>query len=116
MFIFLDGDDVGVSLEQAIWSDNVDEYVRRSAELTNFFHELARDLADAGASVLTVGGDSILATVAPEGVDVIVAFFSKRQQEDASICFSVGLGSTLASAHTALRVAKSSGKARLAIR
>lgn len=112
MFILVDGDDVGASLEEAIWREDVASYVQRSGELTAHFRSMADVMSEAGATVLAVGGDSVLATCEPDVLDQIVNALNWLQSSS-QVRSSAGVGTSLSRAHVALRMAKVSGKSRL---
>ncbi|MDR7381733.1 GTP cyclohydrolase IIa [Promicromonospora iranensis] len=114
VFILVDGDNIGARLEHAIWLDDPAEYVRRSNELTSFFERMGTELTNAGISVLAIGGDSVLAECSTSDIPSVLEVLDKvRARHD--VDFSGGLGGTLSQAQTALRIAKTSGKARIHI-
>ena len=106
LFVAIDGDDVGVTLEALVLRGGVADLASFSRCVTARMAALTQRLEDMGAQVIFAGGDSILVEFALPEIDL-----AWLHELPASPCtFSVGIGHDLMTAYLALRVAKGKGK------
>jgi GTP cyclohydrolase III len=112
MYISVDGDNIGSSLENLIILEKSNELRDFSQDIFLFFEAIKKELIHCGAEIIFHGGDSILAkTDDIDSVSIIDKVFSESQNYvERRISVSVGLGESMLEAYLALKAAKTSGK------
>ncbi|MFI0086494.1 mCpol domain-containing protein [Streptomyces bobili] len=114
-FAIIDGDDIGSKVESRLLADDVLGFVRTSKTIANMVESLAGHAsAVPGVTVISSGGDSILLQVSDDSIGQLSDTLEELQQPG-FFTFSVGVGGTLRESFVALRMAKSSGKCKIAI-
>jgi minimal CRISPR polymerase domain len=115
VFISVDGDDVGRSLELYILDNRIEELENFAIALTHRFEWFSSKLRHLfRAQIHLIGGDSILASCEPteETVQCLenlrIEFFQEGLPS-----ISIGIGNTSREAYLALKYAKLRGKNRL---
>ncbi|MGW1887654.1 mCpol domain-containing protein [Streptomyces sp. NPDC001970] len=114
-FAIIDGDDVGSKVERHLLSNDVSAFAEASKMVADTIKELAEELTKIdGVKVITVGGDSILTELQSDAAGQLIDTLTSLQRPN-RLTFSAGLGATLRESFVALRMAKSSGKCKIAI-
>lgn len=115
VYLALDGDDVGRSLEYLILTNQDNALRVFSYSVADAIEWLSSELTKVfGAELVFKGGDNILCTLIPgerfmEESDAMRGSFQKR----AGCTLSIGLGASASEAYIALKFAKASGKDRM---
>lgn len=115
MFIAVDGDDIGRSLELYILDNKIAELECFAVSLTRQFEGFSNKLRNHfNAKIHMIGGDSILASCNSNLVDIeqLEKFRIEFSQQGLST-ISIGIGDTSREAYLALKLAKLRGKNRI---
>ncbi|NKQ27342.1 mCpol domain-containing protein [Streptomyces galbus] len=114
LFAIIDGDDVGNKIESHLLADDVVGFVQTSKMISLAVETVAGRAAQVpGVAVISSGGDSILLQLSEESFSHLRDALATLQQPG-RFTFSVGIGGTLRESFIALRMAKSSGKCKIA--
>lgn len=105
--VAVDGDQVGKRLEQAIFNSDPDTLANLSSSITSYFQEISKFLSMNNLRVLVHGGDIVIALG-----DVTPAIVNGLFELPGPVSISAGIGSSILTAHLALRMAKASGGSR----
>lgn len=109
-YLILDGDDVGSKVEAHLLANDLQSFTTSSNEISTSIERLANCLNNiTGVSVISVGGDSILAQVDLPETSLLHNQLSELQRPG-EFTFSAGIGKTLRESFIALRMAKTAGK------
>lgn len=109
-FIAVDGDDVGPAIRTQIVANNIQGAADLSQNLRQMFIEVSSKLKDLGATIIFVGGDSLL--VKSEHRPTENWFITLPS---APCTISIGIGTSAQNAYLALQLAKAQGKNRAVI-
>ena len=105
MIISIDGDSIGKIIEGMILTNRLEQLKNFSNKVSDIVNRFSLSIEDFGGKCFLNGGDNILAFIPDSAVDKILDTISKSSEENLS--FSVGLGSSVLEAYTALKIAKS---------
>jgi len=104
-YFAIDGDEVGLKLENYIYQNQLDKATTLSKNINEFLASLQEIVSQNGGVVIFCGGDSILFKIDSIKIGL------KKLLDKAEFCtFSAGLGNTPFEAHIALKAAKASGR------
>lgn len=104
-YLLADGDRVGDRLDRALAACDLTGYLRESREVDHRRDHISAEIERLGGTVLLASADSVLASLVVPLTDSEANKLVGRQ-------WSVGQGPSLAAAHAALAVAKSSGRGK----
>lgn len=111
-YLIIDGDDVGNKVEAHLLANDVDSFTASSKEISASIDGLVDALNKIpGVSVVSAGGDSILARLDSPAAGSMGDLLSGLQRPG-RFTFSAGIGETLRESYVALRMAKAAGKRR----
>ena len=112
MYAYLDGDDVGLKIENGLLTNNETILREINAEVNSAIHELTGFLVGSNHEIIFSGADGIICKGENINIDGIHSFLKNTRS---SINFSIGVGPSLCDAFSALRFAKANGKNGTAI-
>lgn len=112
MYAYLDGDDVGLRIENGLLINSEDVLRRTNTEVNSVVYELTEVLISSNHEVIFSGADGIICKSDQIDVERIHSFLRDTKS---SICFSIGIGHSLSDAFAALRFAKANGKGGTAV-
>lgn len=107
MYIAIDGDSVGIRLQQLILEERLEELKAFSNSIHDTLLSFVRILEKHGAVVYMHGGDNIFAKCTRECAQIVseyVAVENKRNR----ICYSLAIGKNTQDTYMGLQYAKSS--------
>lgn len=104
VYVAVDGDSVGVTLERLVLERDEAGLADYSSRVRRLFDRVRRGLVKAGGTILVCGGDTILARWDRPAVSIETLILLLRRHDEPTL--SCGLGDNLADAWTALHYAK----------
>ena len=107
MYAYLDGDDVGLKIENGLLTNNETMLRKTNVEVNSIVCELTEFLVGSNHEIIFSGADGIICKGEHISIDMIHSFLHKTRS---SIRFSIGIGRSLSDAFSALRFAKANGK------
>ena len=107
MYAYLDGDDVGLKIEQGLLTNNEAILRKTNEEMNSIVCELTGFLVGSNYEIIFSGADGIICKGEHISIDMIHSFLHETKP---SIKFSIGIGRSLSDAFLALRFAKANGK------
>lgn len=107
MFAYIDGDDIGLRIENCFMNNDVDRLSKINNEIKSLIDNMTASLQENGYKVIFGGADGIIVSKDRIEVDELLAFVRGFTN---NFTFSIGVGEELKESYIALRYAKSNGK------
>lgn len=104
MYISIDGNNIGKTLEKYILSEDIaglEKFSKSLNDTINYFTDL---INCQGGTIIVSGGDNILASFSDDSYKKIIA--KVLRPDTVNVCFSVGIGKTAIHSYLALKYAK----------
>lgn len=106
-FIYIDGDNIGLKIEQSFLNNDEEKLSEINAMVTNAVKNISTYLLTKKQEIIFSGADGIIS----KGIKIDVSELLKVVRDaDINLTFSIGIGSTLNDSYIALRYAKSYNK------
>lgn len=106
-FIYIDGDNIGLKIEQSFLNNDEKKLSEVNAMVTNAVQNISTYLLKTKQKIIFSGADGIIA----KGNNINLSELLKVvRNADKNLTFSIGMGNTLNDSYIALRYAKSYNK------
>lgn len=102
--IAIDGNQIGIKIEQFILSNNLDDLLDFSKNVTEIIQKIS-DIVHKHGEIYLSGGDNILATFDYDNLEQLITDI--KMVTGSEFEYSIGIGFTAAEAYLALKYAKS---------
>lgn len=112
MYVYIDGDNIGMKIEQGFIDDNEGGLANISSELQRITKEISCKLKELDHEIIFSAADGILCKSAYINRVTIETVLNDL---NSMFTFSAGIGDSLEECYIALRYAKSSGRDRVVI-
>lgn len=108
MFIAIDGNSTGKTIEKLIFNNDLKELARFSTLINNRVQEISAFIRSQSGSIIMAGGDNILAEIPSSSCEKILHGLGSLTIGD--YCFSVSISASVQGAYLGLNYAKASQK------
>ncbi|MNK15430.1 hypothetical protein D3C87_335680 [compost metagenome] len=106
-FIYIDGDNIGLKIEQSFLNNNEKNLFEINLMVKNAIENISSYLLKENQEIIFSGADGIIS----KSVEINLSHLLKIvRSADPNLTFSIGIGNTLSDSYIALRYAKSFSK------
>lgn len=103
-YIYIDGDNIGLKIEQSFLNNNEAELIEINFKVINAVKQISFYLKSCNQEIIFSGADGIIS----KGIEINIHDLLKTVRTiDPDLTFSIGIGSSLKESYIALRYAKS---------
>ncbi|MBC5773145.1 mCpol domain-containing protein [Pontibacter sp. KCTC 32443] len=106
-YIYIDGDNIGLKIEQSFLNNNEDELSVINLSVIKAIEQISSNLKTSGQVLLFAGADGV---ISKGNLLDIKKLLESIRAIDSDFTFSIGVGNSLRDCYIALRYAKSVGK------